>query len=269
MANADVPEDEERLAAALAKQGWSHTVRAANDTYAVLRSGLESGPPYWGVGVVCGSGINCVAIAPDGRTIRYLALGHLTGDWGGGHGIGQEVMWWSMRAEDGRGPQTALREAVLSHFGKTSVHDVAVAIHSGAIPGSVLLALTRTLFAVAATGDQVAADLVRRLAEEVCAMALSAMRRLGLTRLATPVVLGGGLLAARDPLLISEINAHFARSARDAAIRIVDVPPVIGAALLGLDGVGTGLAAVRRLRAYAAAELRRSPGTSSERLSTG
>lgn len=93
-------------------------------------------------------------------------------------GMGSEVMRWSMRAEDGRGPQTALREAVLAHFGTTSVHDAVVAIHRGDILGSAVLTLTRPLFAVAAAGDQVATDLVRRLADEVTAMALSPMRRL-------------------------------------------------------------------------------------------
>jgi N-acetylglucosamine kinase-like BadF-type ATPase len=250
--NADLPEEEEHLAAAIAARGWSHTVQAANDTYAMLRSGLDGGPPFWGVAVVCGSGINCVAVAPDGRTVRYLALGRITGDWGGGHGIGEEVMWWSMRAEDGRGPQTALRDAVLKHFGTTSVHNAAAAIHRGEIPGSGVLTLTRPLFAVAAAGDQVATGLVRRLADEISAMALSAMRRLGLIGLATPVVLGGGLLTARDPLLTSEITAHMAASAPDATIRIVDVPPVIGAAKLGLDAVGADQDAARRLHAQGA-----------------
>ena len=36
----------------------------ANDTFAILRAGTERG---WGVAVVCGAGINCVGVAPDGR----------------------------------------------------------------------------------------------------------------------------------------------------------------------------------------------------------
>jgi hypothetical protein len=90
-------------------------------------------------------------------------------------------------------------------------------------------------------------------------MALTAMRRLSLTRLATPVVLGGGLLTARDPLLTSWIEEGIAAGAPGATVSIVDVPPIAGAALLGLDHVGAGPAAEQRLRAaYAAAE--RSPG---------
>ena len=37
-----------------------------NDTFAVLRAGTERG---WGVAVVCGAGINCVGVAPDGRHV--------------------------------------------------------------------------------------------------------------------------------------------------------------------------------------------------------
>ena len=38
--------------------------------------------------VTCGAGINCVAVSPSGETARYLAHGALTGDWGGGFGLG-------------------------------------------------------------------------------------------------------------------------------------------------------------------------------------
>ncbi|HEX4399135.1 MAG TPA: BadF/BadG/BcrA/BcrD ATPase family protein, partial [Trebonia sp.] len=128
LAGADLPEEEEQLAAALRRQGWSLTSAVANDTFAVLRAGLTPSPgqPAWGVAVTCGAGINCAGLAPDGRTTRFLALGRLTGDWGGGWYLGQEVMWWAMRAEDGRGPDTALRPATAAYFGLPTVRDVAI-----------------------------------------------------------------------------------------------------------------------------------------------
>ena len=51
-------------------------------------------------------------------------------------------------------------------------------------------------------------------------------------------MLGGGLLIARDPLLTRRIEAELAAGAPAAIVRIVDVPPVAGAALLGLDQAG-------------------------------
>jgi N-acetylglucosamine kinase-like BadF-type ATPase len=262
VANADLPEEEQALAAALRAQGWSNTTEVVNDTFAVLRAGLDAtdtagpsptagGPAerHWGVAVTCGAGINCVGVAPDGRKTGFLALGGITGDWGGGHGLGRAALWWAMRAEDGRGPETALRGAVALHFGVPSVRDVAVGIHLGTISGASLGGLAPVVLALAGTGDDIATGLVRRQAVEICMMALTVMRRLGLTALATPVVLGGSVLAARDPVLTAAVIDGIRASAPHAAVRITDVPPVAGAALLGLDHLGAGPEAERRLRA--------------------
>ncbi len=166
--------------------------------------------------VTCGAGINCVAVAPDGGTARYLALGTLTGDWGGGAGLSQHVMWHSTRAEDGRGPATALSTAVAKHFGLPSATDVAIAVHKGRLSDDDLLRLTSVLFAVAAAGDPVARDLVTRQADEVCLMAVTAMRRLGLPSAGAPVVLGGGLLEAQDAGLLGAIERRLAVDAPGA-----------------------------------------------------
>ena len=42
MANADLPEEEQRLAALLAAAGWGSATRVANDTFAVLQIGRAS-----------------------------------------------------------------------------------------------------------------------------------------------------------------------------------------------------------------------------------
>ena len=253
VANADLPDEVERLGAVLAARGWSQTTEARNDTFAVLRAGLDGtaapGAPHWGVAVTCGAGINCVGVHPDGRTTGYLALGVISGDWGGGGGLGLAALWWAVRAEDGRGPQTALREAVATHFGVPSMRDVTLGLHLGKISEEALRGLAPVLLAVANEGDEVARDLVQRQAEEICVMAVVAMRRLGLTAEPTPVVLGGGLMTARDPLLLSEIAERITAAAPLASVSVVAVPPVAGAALLGLDYVGAGAEAERRLRA--------------------
>jgi N-acetylglucosamine kinase-like BadF-type ATPase len=253
VANADLPEEQEQLAAALRAQGWSETTVVVNDTFAVLRAGLAAcpappGQARWGVGAVCGAGINCVGVAPDGRTAGFLALGSITGDWGGGQGLGQAALWWAMRAEDGRGPRTALAAAIAAHFGAGSVRDVAVGIHLGTIGEEALAGLAPVVLSLG-DGDEVAAGLVRRQAAEICAMVLAVMRRLDLTGLATPVVLGGSVLAARDPALTAAVVAGIGAVAPKAAVSVTDVPPIAGAALLGLDELGLGPDAERRLRA--------------------
>lgn len=260
LAGADLTEDEERLGAALNAQGWALTCTVVNDTFAILRAGLVpgligtgtgAGTPvrHWGVAVTCGAGINCVAVAPDGREARFPALGPVTGDWGGGEGLGREALWWAVRDEDGRGPRTMLREAVAAYFGMPTASDVGIGIHYGKIPEDELLGLAPVLLGTAARGDEVARKVVARLADEVVAMAVAMIRRLGLTGQAVPVILGGGLLTARDPMLTDGIAAGLAARAPGSFLHIVDVPAVAGAALLGLDHVGAPVGAEERLRA--------------------
>jgi N-acetylglucosamine kinase-like BadF-type ATPase len=275
VANADLPEEEEQLARAIRAGGWSETTTVVNDTFAVLRAGLTGGSPDassdassdrpgrpWGVAVTCGAGINCVGVAEDGRVTRYLALGSISGDFGGGHSLGRAALWWAIRAEDGRGPETALRAAVPAHFGFPQVADVAVAIHQGKLTEQDTRGLAPVLLAAAADGDRVAQDLVQRQATEICTMALVAMRRLGLTRLRTPVVLGGGLLTARDPLLTAAVVDGIAAEAPRADVIIVDVPPIAGAVLLGLDEIEADPSAEQQLRAAYSSVLALRPSAS-------
>jgi N-acetylglucosamine kinase-like BadF-type ATPase len=199
--------------------------------------------------VVCGAGINAVGVAPDGRVARYLALGTISGDWGGGYGLGLEVLWHAIRAEDGRGPDTALGGYLTRHFGVERVEEVTIGIHKGKIPDDDLIGLAPMLLRASDEGDAVARTVVNRLAEEISVMAITAMRRLGLTALATPVVLGGGVITARNPTLMSGITRRLTEAAPAAEVRVIDVPPVAGAALLGLDHVRAPVAAAARLRA--------------------
>ncbi len=253
LANADLPEEEAEHAAAVKAQGWSPTATVVNDTFAILRSGLTDRvngfAPHWGVAVVCGAGINAVGVAPDGRVTRYLALGTISGDWGGGYGLGLEVLWHAIRAEDGRGPDTLLTGYLTSHFGVERVEEITIGIHKGKIDDDELIAVAPLLLQAADEGDPVARAVVNRLADEISVMAITAMRRLGLTGLATPVILGGGVITARNPLLMDGITRQLAETAPRAQVRVIDVPPVVGAALLGLDQVDARPAAEARLRA--------------------
>nr|WP_267243969.1 BadF/BadG/BcrA/BcrD ATPase family protein [Streptomyces sp. PR69] len=250
LANADLPVEEAELADAVRERGWGRTAQVRNDTFAVLRAGLPQGAEPRGVAVVCGAGINCVGMLPDGRTARFPAIGRISGDWGGGQGLAEEALWHAARAEDGRGEPTALALALPGHFGLPSMYALIEALHLGRIPMARTHELTPVLFAAGADGDPVARALVRRLAEEVVTMAAVALRRLGLLDETAPVLLGGGVLAAGHPELNERIRALLADRAPKAVVDVVTAPPVLGAALLGLDRTGASAEAYARLRAH-------------------
>ncbi|MER7706129.1 BadF/BadG/BcrA/BcrD ATPase family protein [Kitasatospora sp. NPDC097605] len=245
LANADLPVEEEALRLALESHPWGAGNTVVNDTFGLLRAGTD-GPR--GVAVVCGAGINCVGLLPDGRTARFPALGQLTGDWGGGWGLAGASMWHAVRAEDGRGGPTGLAAGIAEHFGLPSTGAVAEAVHLGHLPSARLHEIVRVLFAVAETGDATARSLIDRQADEITRLAVVALRRLDLLDTPTPLVLGGGVLASGQPLLIDNVTARLAAEAPLAEPRVVVAPPVLGAALLGLDHLAAGPEAQERVR---------------------
>ncbi|MER5217428.1 BadF/BadG/BcrA/BcrD ATPase family protein [Streptomyces sp. NPDC002838] len=247
LANADFPVEEEQLAAALHARAWGASVQVRNDTFAVLRAGVTE--PR-GVAVVCGAGINCVGMHPDGRTARFPALGRISGDWGGGWGLAEEALWHAARAEDGRGASTALARTLPAHFGLPSMYALIEALHLAHVEPTRRHELTPVLFATAASGDGVARALVDRLADEVTTMATVALTRLDLLDEETPVLLGGGVLAARHPQLDDGVRDLLAARAPKAVPRVVTAGPVLGAALLGLDRVEASAEVQARVRAY-------------------
>lgn len=247
LANADLPVEERALQATLHARGWAAVTRVANDTFAVLRAGVDE--PR-GVAVVCGAGINCVGMLPDGRTARFPALGKISGDWGGGAGLADEALWHAARAEDGRGEPTALARALPAHFGLESMYALIAALHLGELPPERRYELTPVLFAACDQGDPVARALVDRQAEEVAAMAAVALGRLGLLDEDADVVLGGGVLSAGHPYLAERLALRLAARAPRARTRVVTAPPVLGAALLGLDEAAAPQAAFATLRAH-------------------
>ncbi|WP_404960087.1 N-acetylglucosamine kinase [Streptomyces sp. 147326] len=250
LANADFPVEEWKLAREIKRRNWGRVTEVHNDTFALLRAGLPVGAEPRGVAVVCGAGINCVGMTPDGRTARFPAIGRISGDWGGGGGLADEAMWFAARAEDGRGEPTELARALPAHLGLDSMASLIEAMHLGRIPAGRRHELTPVLFAVAAAGDPVALSLVHRQADEIVAMASVALGRLGLLAEEVPVVLGGGVLAARHPQLNDRIAARLADRAPRARIHVVTAPPVLGAGLLGLDALGSPPLAYGKLRAH-------------------
>ncbi|MFE6148308.1 N-acetylglucosamine kinase [Streptomyces sp. NPDC057889] len=250
LANADLPVEEKELAAELRARGWAASVDVRNDTFAVLRAGLLKDSEPRGVAVVCGAGINCAGMLPDGRTARFPAIGKISGDWGGGGGLAEEALWYAARAEDGRGETTALMRSLPAHFGLPSMYALIEALHLGRIPMERRHELTPVLFATAADGDPVARTLIDRMGDEVVAMSVVALDRLGLLDEETPVLLGGSVLAARHPQLDDRIREMLTARAPKAVPRVITARPVLGAALLGLDAVGADEDVHARVRAH-------------------
>ncbi len=246
LAGVDLPVDERRIRRLLRQQGWSDTVLLRNDTFAMLRAGTDDG---WGVAVGCGSGINCAGVGPDGKTVRFPAVGYMSGDLAGGAGwLGSSALGWAVRGRDGRGPHTALERMVPEHFRLRSPLAVVEAVYVGRLPPRRLDELAPVVFEAAAIEDAVARKILDDLADEIVTMVRATLRRLHATAGPVAVVLGGGVFKATDAPFLDRVRDGILAVNPSAGLIRLQAPPVLGAALMGLDRLGAAPAAAARLR---------------------
>ena len=229
----DLPDEQATMTGLLARTSWgARSLTVENDLFALLRAGTTA--PQAAV-VVCGTGINGLALRADGTVARIVALGRCSGDWGGGAELGAEALWCAARAADGRGEPTALVDAVLRWSGAASIDEVSTAVHRGRIDPAMWSRHVPEIFALARAGDHVARGLVERQGREIGVLAASLLTRLGLQDDDLPVVLGGGIGSCGDPILSAAVESALRERAARARLTVVTQPPIEGAILLALE----------------------------------
>jgi len=238
LAGADFPRDVRLLRDHIGRLGLARTELVLNDCYAALRAGARQG---YGVALICGQGINGAGVAPDGRVARFAAVGSLSGDWGGATSLGEAALGAAIRARDGRGSRTSLERAVPAHFRLARPEALMLAMYEERIPERRLSELSPVVFAAAEAGDGVARAIVEHLADELALMAVALLRRLGMLRRWVEVVLAGGVFRTRDDGFYQRLASRVHAAAPRAQLVRLDAPPVLGAALLGLDQLAQGL----------------------------
>ncbi len=245
LAGGDQADEVRELHDAITERGWVEEVLVGNDTLALLWAGSASG---FGVAVVVGAGVNGVGRAESGLEAHFGALGEITGDWGGGAGIGMAALGSAVRAEEGRGPATTLGVRIGAHFALRTALDVALAIHRGAIATHRLTELPPLVFEAAERGDAEALAIVDHQADEVVGFAVAALRRTRQTADSSTVVVGGSVMVKGPPRLLDRVRAGVAAAAPRASVTCWAGSPVTGAAVAALHLIGAEDAAHRRLR---------------------
>lgn len=71
-----------------------------------------------GILLISGTGSSCIGQKDKGQTqYRSGGFGHLVDDEGSAYAIGRDIVSAVIRAEDGRGPETSLRNLLFQHLG--------------------------------------------------------------------------------------------------------------------------------------------------------
>jgi N-acetylglucosamine kinase-like BadF-type ATPase len=161
-----------------------------SDAAPVLAAGT---PERWGVALVVGTGSVAVGIDRQGRSITRGGWGHWYGDKGSGYDLGCRALAAVSEAEDGMGPETALRERMLAYFGLDEPRRIIQTLYAGGNVRSQIAAAAPIVLQAADAGDIVAARIVQACAGELIRLVTAVTCDLEFED-AYPLALAGGVI---------------------------------------------------------------------------
>jgi len=233
VAGYDWPSEIDATVSVIDRLGLKASYKFVNDAVLGLVAGSEEG---WGVVVVSGTGSNCRGWDREHkREGRVTGHGILMGEGAGGSELMHRCMQIIGYSWTKRLPKTALADAIVAHAGAKDLEDLMRGYttdeyHVGA-------EAARIVFRVAEEGDQVARDLIFWAGTESGELANAVIRQLEFENLAFDVVMTGSMFEG-GTMLIEPMQKKIHQLAPKARFVRLNVPPVIGAVILGMEASG-------------------------------
>jgi N-acetylglucosamine kinase-like BadF-type ATPase len=161
------PDDKEAILAGLLRAG---RLIVTNDAEIALAGATATGR---GIATIAGTGSVVFGRNAAGQTARAGGWGYLFGDEGGAFDIVRQGLRAVLRMEEGWGPPTVLREALLDATASDSANRLLHLFYTPEWPRSRVAALAPVVDAAASEGDAVALRLLDNAAQELALLAAS------------------------------------------------------------------------------------------------
>jgi N-acetylglucosamine kinase-like BadF-type ATPase len=140
---------------------------------AIALTGATAGEP--GVIAIAGTGSIAFGRNAQGKAARAGGWGYVFGDEGGGFDLVRQALRAALREEEGWGPKTGLRDALVSSAGATSANDLLHRFYTDEYPREREAAFSRLVDRIARDGDKVAREIILNAAQQLATLA-SAVR---------------------------------------------------------------------------------------------
>ncbi len=207
-----------------------------SDARAALQ-GAFAGEP--GIILVAGTGSIAFARTPRGEFMRCGGWGYLLGDEGSGFDIGRNGVAMALKALDGRGRPTRLRERLEQFFGVERLDQAVPKIYAELAQRGDMAKLAPIVFEVAQQGDAVAAEIIRQAARDLAELVATLYTRMQ-SETEIKLALMGNIFKQRD-MLLPHMQAFWNETGAKIAVVAPRFPAEIGAALLALQSLGQPL----------------------------
>ena len=173
------PDDKREILAALLR---AHRLIVTTDAAIALSGATAAGQ---GIVVIAGTGSMAYGRNAEGSTARAGGWGYVFGDEGGAFDMVRRALRAALRMEEGWGPPTALRAALLEATGARDANQALHLFYGGQWPRARIASLAPLVDAAAQAGDEVAVEIVQQSARELALIAAAV--RAQLWRPANPV----------------------------------------------------------------------------------
>ncbi|WP_409175253.1 N-acetylglucosamine kinase [Brevibacillus fortis] len=201
-----------------------------NDGFAALL-GATGGKP--GILVIAGTGSIAFGVNDEQETARAGGWGHRVGDEGSGYWIGKQAIMAVLKAADGRGEPTVLKELLLPHVGLGRVDELFNWTYSEHYSVEKVAELSPLVSQAALAGDMVAAAILRVAGEELFDAARAVIDTLQMKAKPFQMIMQGGVLQNDDR--VREIVVERVREyASQVVIENAQNDPIYGVIAKGL-----------------------------------
>lgn len=181
------PADKDSLVAEMFRAGKR---LVTHDAYIAL-CGAHSGAP--GIITIAGTGSISFGRGADGRLMRAGGWGYVFGDEGGGFDLTRQALRAALRFDEGWGPPTALRDALMKATGAQDANDLMHQFYGGKLTRPQMAAMSRLVDETALTGDIVAYGILNEAAQQLAGITLAVRKRTFAAKEYAPVAYIGGV----------------------------------------------------------------------------
>jgi len=223
-------------------------VNVDSDTLIGLTGGLTGRP---GMVLIAGTGSACYGKNVDGQTFLCGGWGAVADDIGSAPWIGARAINAAVLAQDGRIPETALRDIVFAFLELGEPRDLIHRLHNQGLDRAEIGKLAPLVIQAYADGDAAAAAIVHEAVSGLADLVRTTWNRLFAGAECELILVGGLALSGPpfQPLLLERIQTVAPR----AVPREPELSPVQGAVLEAMraDGAAWNAATIANLSAHA------------------
>lgn len=157
----------------------------------------------FGIVINCGTGCVCYGIDKKGEEAISNGWDYILGDEGSGYSIGLNGLKSVMKAYDGRGEYTSLRERVFEHLKIKNELELYKWVYKNIPLKDRIAKFSRMVFECAKTGDEVCLNILKSEAWEAAISVIAVMKKLYLQDKRFDLVMAGSVF---DPIYSEEFK---------------------------------------------------------------